>query len=187
MPTRLGPVLSVAEFPRAELDAMRLLGEVVRFGDCAVPIDEAPTPRLRASVLLAELPPRVIADRHSAAWVWGALPDPPERHEGCTDIASRTRPAVDASFSIREVVIMDDEICRVGDLPVTSPLRTAIDLARVVTDWDDRHDRMTAELMVLGGFGAIDCAHAMERRRNLPNKRAASARLERASRILSRS
>jgi hypothetical protein len=180
MTSRLAPILSRSEFSGPELDALRLDGEVYRLDDCAVPVDEIPGPLLRASVLASELPPRLIVEQHSAAWVWGALTDPPFQHEVCADITARTRPAVGAHLSVREVVIQRDDLVVFSGVSVTSPLRTAIDLARFVIEWSQSESRIASELMRVGGFGAADCAEVMNRRRNLPNKRMALARLSAA-------
>jgi hypothetical protein len=177
MTSRFSPILSRSEFSRSELDALRLDGEVFRLDDCSVPVDEIPGTLLRAAVLVTELPPRLIVEQHSAAWVWGAVADPPLRHEVCADAAARTRPAVGAHLRVREVVIERDDFTMLAGATVTRPLRTAIDLARFVAEWSDSESRIISELMRIGGFDSADCAHAMNRRRNLPNKRMALARL----------
>jgi hypothetical protein len=56
-------------------------------------------------------------------------------------------------------------------------MRTAIDLARFVVEWDDEEARIVRALLELGQCGVLDCARVMNRRRNLPNKRLALARL----------
>jgi hypothetical protein len=177
MTSRLSPILSRSEFPGPELDALRLDGEVFRLDDCTVPVDEIPGPHLRAAVLASELPPRLIVEQHSAAWVWGAVADPPLRHEVCADTAARTRPALGAHLRVREVVIAHEDLAVLAGVSVTTPLRTVIDLARFVVEWTDSESRICSELMRIGDFRAADCAQAMNRRRNLPNKRMALARL----------
>ncbi|MCU1597752.1 MAG: hypothetical protein JWQ47_1491 [Glaciihabitans sp.] len=177
MTSRLSPILSRSEFSGAELDALRLDGEVYRLDDCTVPVDEIPGPLLRAAVLASELPPRLIVEQHSAAWVWGALGDPPPEHEVCADTAARTRPAVGAHLRVREVVIERDDLAVLSGVSITTPLRTAIDLARFVIEWSYSESAIIRELMRIGDFRTADCAQIMNRRRNLPNKRMALARL----------
>jgi hypothetical protein len=174
---RLQPVLSRFEFPAPELRALVLDGEAFRVGDCVAPVDEIVGPRLRAAALATELPPRLIAEQHSAAWVWGAQQAPPERHEVCADITARTRPALGALLSVREVVLLHEDTAILGGLAVTTPMRTAIDLARFVTHWNDTESAIVRVLLVLGGVGILDCARVMNRRRNLPNKKIALERL----------
>lgn len=177
MTSRLSPVLSRADFPAPELDALRLDGDAYRLDECVAPIDEVQDPRLRAAVLAAQLPPRLIAEQHSAAWVWGAVPFPPARHEVAADISARARPSVDRHLAVREVVILHEDIVSLAGASITTPLRTAIDLTRFVQAWNDEEQRIIADLMVFGSFRALDCARAMNRRRNLPGKRIALERL----------
>jgi hypothetical protein len=179
----LSPVLSPFDFPSAELSAILLDGEAYRVGQSVAPIDEVPGPLMRAAALSAELPPRLIAEQHTAAWIWGAQPYPPERHEVCADTAARLRPALDASLAVREVVIRPEDTRLVGDLMVTSPLRTAIDLARFVDHWTDEEAAVIASLLRLGDVTLEDCARSMNLRRNLPRKRRALERLAGLARI----
>lgn len=174
---RLPQVLSPGTFPAPELQALRLDGEVFRVDDCAVAIDEVPGIALRAAVLAAELPARLIAEQLSAAWVWGAASEPPTLHQVCTDIGARIRPQFQDRLSLREVVIGREDVAEIGGLQLTTPRRTAIDLARFVPEWSVRHASIVAALMAYGEFGAIECARAINQRRNLSNKRRALRRL----------
>ena len=175
--SRLPAVLSHHEFPAAELDALRLDGEVYRVDDCVVPVDEISTPELRATVLSGKLSDRLIAEQHSAAWVWGAVAEPPVPHEACSSITARTRPVLGPSLRIREVVVSPVDTTTMSGLILTTPMRTAIDLARFVAEWTDSEARIATGLMRVGGFNAVDCAKAINSRRNLPNKRMALERL----------
>jgi hypothetical protein len=178
----LSPILSRSEFARPELDALRLDGEVFRLDECAIPIDEIAGPQLRAAVLATELPVRLIAERHSAAWVWGAQAFPPARHEVCADISARTRPPATAHLDVREVVILREDIATLGGVSLTTPLRTAIDLCRFAAAWSDVESATVGSLMRIGHFDAAECARVMDRRRNLPNKKQARERLTLADR-----
>jgi hypothetical protein len=177
MSLRLGPVLSQSEFSAPELGALVLDGEGYRVDDCVAPIDEIAAPALRAAALAAQLPARLIAEQHSAAWIWGAQPQPPLRHEVCADITARARPVAGAPLAVREVVLLHDDTAPIGGILVTTPMRTAIDLARIVEEWDDHEREIVRALLQLAGCGILDCARLMNRRRNLPNKRIALARL----------
>ena len=172
----LSPVLSRHDFAEPELAALVLDGEVYRVGSSVAPLDEVASPALRAASLALELGPRLIAERHTAAWVWGAQSSPPLRHEVCADITARLRPALDAGLSVREVVILHEDIGVLGDLAVTTPMRTAIDLARFTATWNQNETRTVRELLRLGGFDILDCARVMNRKQNLPNKRIALER-----------
>lgn len=177
MPRLISPILTPSDFDPAELAAMVLDGEAYRVAGSVAPLDEIPGPLVRAAALAVELPPRLIAEQHSAAWIWGAQPYPPLRHEVCADTAARLRPSLDAALSVREVVILHEDTATLGELLVTTPMRTAIDLARFVRDWSDDETRTVRQLLDLGGFGVLDCARVMNRRRNLPKKRLALERL----------
>jgi hypothetical protein len=177
MPPRLAPVLSRSEFAAPELDALVLDGEVYRVDDCVAPLDEIAGPSLRAAALAVRLPARLIAEQHSAAWIWGAAARPPRRHEVCADITLRARPALGALLAVREVVLLHDDVVPLAGILVTTPMRTAIDLARFVEDWNDEEARTVRTLLALGGCDVLDCARAMNRKRNLPNKKIALVRL----------
>ena len=177
MPLRLGTVLSPSDFPTPELTALVLDGEAFRVDQCVAPVDTVPGPVLRAAALVAELPPRLIAEQHTAAWVWGVVADPPCLHEVCVDITARVRPTLDARLSVREVVVLHEDVAVVAGLTVTTPMRTAIDLTRFVEDWSDEEARIVRELLALGECDILDCARVMNRKRNLPGKRIALERL----------
>jgi hypothetical protein len=177
MPLRLGSVLSRTDFPTPELTALVLDGEAFRVDECIASVDQIPGPILRAAALAAELPPRLIAEQHTAAWIWGVLVTPPARHEVCADITARIRPTPHSRLLVREVVVLHEDIAVVSGLTVTTPMRTAIDLARFVVQWDDDEARLVRGLLVLGECSILDCARAMNRRRNLPNKLLALERL----------
>jgi hypothetical protein len=177
MSQRLASVLSRSDFATPELGALVLDGEAYRVDECVAPLDEIDGPILRAAALAAQLPARLIAEQHSAAWIWGAQPQPPVRHEVCADITARARPAVGALLSVREVVLLHEDTLPIAGILVTTPMRTAIDLARFVADWDNVEAQTVQALLRLGECSILDCARAMNRKRNLPNKRIALERL----------
>ena len=177
MSIRLSSVLSRSEFSAPELGALVLDGEAYRVDECVAPVDEPPGPLLRAAALSAQLPVRLIAEQHSAAWIWGAQSQPPLRHEVCADISARMRPPVSSKLAVREVVLLHDDTTILAGLHVTTPMRTAIDLARFVTDWTNAEAEIVRALLTLGDWGILDCARVMNRRPNLPNKRIALERL----------
>lgn len=179
--TRLPSLLTTDDFPLAELIALRLDGQVFLLDDCGAPIDLPTTAATRAAVLLTVMPRRMIAEQRSAAWVWGALPCLPRQHQGCVDTTARVRPTLTSAVEVRQVVIEPGDVCVLEGLAVTSPIRTAIDLARFTDRWGD-DDRATAmELMRIGRFSAADCVERLDRRHNLPNKRRAIERLRQIS------
>lgn len=125
----LPAVLSPADLPLAELHAARLAGELYALGDAFCPVDLPDDRHRRAAAIAAVAPARFIADRLTAAWVWGAVADGPPRAQFCIDIRSRHRQTT-TRHEVREVVIADDEVAAVGAALVTTPARTMVDLAR---------------------------------------------------------
>ncbi|HEV7956602.1 MAG: hypothetical protein JWL94_1803 [Microbacteriaceae bacterium] len=176
--TRLLPsVLSSLDLPQAELHAARLDGEVFSIDECFAPVDEVSLPISRARSLAAILPPRLIAEQRSSAWVLGALHDPPARHQLCADSTARYQYVGIARATLRQVVLESADICTLGGLRITAPLRTAIDLARFSDVFDQAEHALVLALAELGQFELGDVLAAMDRRRNLPGKSRAAKRL----------
>jgi hypothetical protein len=166
--------LTASELPHAELQAARLDGDLFALNLSFFPIDEFDTPALRAASLRPHVPANLIAERDTAAWVWGARPTPPPVHEFCTGVGSRGRPGGPLPMSVREVVIDSAEVDVLADLPVTSPGRTLLDLLRFASAFD------AAVAVRLAEFARADragCAAALSARRNLPFRRRALERL----------
>lgn len=172
--TRLATVLTALDLPLAELHALRLDGEVFAIDGAFAPIDQPEGPVERAAALAAYCQQRLIAEQRTAAWVWGASPLAPARHELCASIASRTRPSGRGRIVVREVKIDDDELVVLGGVRVTTPLRTIVDLARFQTEFDSA---LVGRLMAMRGLSAELCVREVHRRRNLPRKKLALARL----------
>ena len=80
---------------------------------------------------------------------------------------------------MREVVIDDGDVVTLGGFPVTSPLRTAVDLARFSPVFGEVERSIVRFLAASDGFGLPDCRATLDRRRNLPAKRLAFDRLGR--------
>ena len=175
--TRLSSVLDATDLPIAELWAARLDGELFTLDDCFLPVDLPEGARERAAAIARQWPQRLIAEQHTAAWIWGVLMTPPSRHELCASLGARARPSNSRRVTVREVVIDDDDIATVGGVRVTTPLRCILDLARFSTRFDDADSAIVLALATLAGLGIGEVEAALERRRNLPNKRIARTRL----------
>ena len=173
----LPSVLSAIDLPAAELYAARLDGELFPVGGAFLAVDEIEQPRHRVTAALAGLQDRLIAERLSAAWVWGALDAAPARHQFCVGIGSRVAHSPARWMTVREVVIGADEIADLEGGLVTSPLRTVVDLVRFGDRFDDAEAGIVRRLAELDGAGLEHAALAIEGRRNLPGKRRALARL----------
>jgi hypothetical protein len=178
MSPRLPLVLSPIDLPIVELQAARLDGELFRIDDAYACIDEIEQPTHRASSLKAGLPERLIAEQHTAAWVWGVLARPPLHHEFCVPHAARVRGPGGGWLRVREVVIPQSDIMVLDGMPVTSPLRTAVDLARFSAHFGKVEETIVTGLMQRFGFTLADCQRHMNSRRNLPGKLQACVRLQ---------
>ncbi len=175
--SRLPPLLTSADLPEAELRAAALDGEVFAFHGGYCPIDEIEGAIHRARVLAAAVPPRAIVERRSAAWVFGLFDERPVPVEVCTGPGLRTKAGPRPGLVIREVVIDSHEIVSIGGLRLTTPLRTALDLARFERSFGEEESRLLLALSRLGRFDLDDAVAAIGSRRNLPNKHLALARL----------
>ena len=122
-------LLTSDDWPESELRAAVLAGELVAVGPCWASPAEPQTPSLRAEAAAWVLrDPRLIAGTRTAAWIWGATSRPPAPLEAC--IPPQIRVHVEADVRLREVIIGDEDVVRLGRLRVTTPARTAVDLLR---------------------------------------------------------
>lgn len=129
------PLLTPVVLPRAELAAARLDGELFSVDEGWVCADEPDSAELRARALGALLPRSVAAERLviiglSAAWLHGATDAPPARHEVCSRSGERAGVRLQHRFVLRELSLSDVDECRIGQLRVTTPARTAFDIGR---------------------------------------------------------
>lgn len=170
-------ILSEHDLPWAELQALRLDGDVWSLGTAMAPFDIPSTVELRAASLRPVLGDRMVAELETAAWVWGASTHPPYRPQACVRADARTSRDPSSPAIVREVVIGADSIAMIGGVSVCTPLHTAIELARAITEWMPAHATIVANLAETGRFTIADVVGAMDRRRNLPNKRRAVHRL----------
>jgi len=179
--SRLLPaVLSRRDLPLAELHAARLDGELFAIDDCFGPVDVPEQSVLRAASLSAILPPRLIAEQRSAAWVLGSMLNPPARHQLCVDTRARYRCADAPRFAVREVVLDGGETLVIGGLRLTTPLRTALDLARFCDPFGNEEAAIVVSLGAVGRFGAEEVMADLARRRHLSGKVRAADRLRAA-------
>lgn len=176
--TRLNPVITAHDLPLAELHALRLDGELIALDEGFTVVDQPAGISERAESLAHFCEARLIVEQHSAAWIWGALLQPPARHELCASIGARSRSVHPHRLLVREVVISPTDWVQLGSIKVTTPLRTASDLAR----FSDRYDHgLIEQLVALHGLSVADVVADLHRRRNLPRKKIALERLSRSA------
>jgi hypothetical protein len=166
--------LTTADLPLPELLAARLDGDLFALNLSFFAIDEFETPALRAASLRPHTPPNLLAERGTAAWIWGARAAPPPVHQFCSGMSTRGRSGGPLAMTVREVVIDRTEIRSVAGLGVTDPRRTLLDLLRFEPEFDPL---VAIRLAVLAGVDRTECADDLERRRNLPFRRRALSRL----------
>jgi len=172
--------IALGQLSRVELDAARLDGDVYRLGDDYLPIDTIETPAHRLRAALAGLPEGLAAERGTAAWVWGALPRPPAVAELCVVAPSRVRLDVVPPVVLREVVLPPEDLVRLAGAAVTSPLRTALDLARTREGWTEGDTAALARLAELGRFRLEEAVARLSRPARLPGMARARLRLREA-------
>ncbi|TFC04318.1 hypothetical protein E3O42_05335 [Cryobacterium adonitolivorans] len=125
----LPAALTPADLPLAELNCARLDGELFPLAGAWCPVDAHDGPETRAGALASISPSRAVAERMTAAWIYGLAAEP-DFHQFCVDVSARTRKPNDTTTQLREVRLGRDDARALGRQLVTTPLRTAIDLAR---------------------------------------------------------
>ena len=172
---RLPAVLTPPLFPEAELSALALDGDGFRLGDALVPTDVP----VGAAVRAASLQPAahrygLVAERWTAAWVHGAVPSAPRPHQLCNDVGRHERTRMVPG--LREVLLQPDDVQVLGGMAVTSPLRTACDLARLEARTDGLAPALTA-LLALARRTPLEAAELLRAGPRSPCKRVGVRRL----------
>jgi hypothetical protein len=173
-------------FTRAELRAMKLDGVLAAvFADAYTPATVPHAPALRARALALALPPnlvdRAVIGRLSAAWIYGCAPAP-ARISLLVDVGHRVgalRPW--SGCTLHEVNLGRFDAAGIAGIAVTTPLRTAVDLA-LHTD----AEAALPALKALTADATLGCPpglvrQALEAVHRVPHKAAA---LERISALL---
>lgn len=154
----------------AELSAARLDGHLVELGEAYIPADAVETRGLRAGSLTALLGNTLAATHLSAAWVHGALHDPPARHTVQRAVPRRLHQVTGGRLVYRDLCVDAADLIRIGGVQVTAPERTLADLCRVS---DDDH-AAAARMMSDAAPGLAERTIAwFETHGPLPNKRSA--------------
>lgn len=115
----------------AELSAARLDGHLVELGEAYIPADAVETRALRAGSLAGLLGDTLAATHLSAAWIHGALHDPPTRHTVQRAVPRRLHQVIGRRLRYRDLCVDAADLLRIGGVLVTSPERTLADLSRL--------------------------------------------------------
>ena len=180
---RLSSVLTAHDLPIAELSSARLDGELFRLGEFWCPIDVHDRPETRALAVAHLVPRRAIAELHSAAWIYGAAPEPAQ-HRVCVDTRARAVIATSPRLQVRELRHVSEDTQRIGDLIVTTPLRTVIDLAKWEPPTALNLPDTLARLLRYGGFDSVDIVLAGLTAQSKAEARRANDRLAAAQLLL---
>lgn len=156
----------------AELSAACLDGHLVELGDGYIPADAVETRALRAASLTEILGTALAATHMSAAWVHGALADPPARHTVQRAVPRRLHHVLGRRIVYRDLCVDSADLQLIGGVRVTSPVRTLADLARIP---DDLHAEAARRLADLAPGLALESAAWIKARGVLPHKRSALA------------
>lgn len=172
-------------FTSAELQAMRLDGLVrLVIGDSYLRSDfrEDPATRSRAAAhsVPHSLRPRVALGRSCAAWIYGCAP-PPSLISLVTDHRRRTTALPPFSPAVmHQVALGPFDVNLVGGVSVTTPLRTALDIAV------HGEERDAVEILrAIASSATLDCPLrlvevALARTARVPGKTRALERLRQA-------
>lgn len=114
----------------AELTAARLDGDLIELGEAFMPADAVETRELRAGSLRTLAGDTLALTRSSAAWVHGAIPEPPGRHAVQRRTARRIAAVIDGRLEYRDVLIPAADLTVISGVAVTTPVRTLVDLVR---------------------------------------------------------
>jgi hypothetical protein len=170
---RLSPVLADADLSPAELQAARLDGEVYDLAGAFCLIGELESPFHRARAVLQTRSPRLIAELRTAAWIWGAAPEPLHLEFSVTpDARARLSPA--HHIAVREIVYDEGDLATLDGYRVTTPLRTMLDLARFAEPFDAS---VVTRLAAVAGLTLDHALNALASRSGIPAKHRARRNL----------
>ncbi|MEZ3160252.1 type IV toxin-antitoxin system AbiEi family antitoxin [Microbacterium sp. BWT-B31] len=159
----------------AELSAACLDGHLVGLGDAYIPADAVETAALRAGSLGSTLGDTLAATHLSAAWIHGALHEPPARHTVQRAVARRLHPILGRHLVYRDLSVDPADLVRIGGCLVTTPARTLADLVRI---GDLLHDRAAHSVSRLQPHLADEALAWYLEHPRMPGKRRAIALLE---------
>lgn len=146
----------------AELSAARLDGDLVEIGEGYMPADAVESTTTRAASLRSICGTRLIACSWSAAWIYGVLNEPPPRHAVMRGAGHRVGNLIDRRAIFHDVGVDGDDVTEIAGVPVTSPLRTLIDVARRIRQAEHR-DRARHVVRGLIECGLADPRAALSR------------------------
>ncbi|MFS0867425.1 type IV toxin-antitoxin system AbiEi family antitoxin [Microbacterium sp. 179-B 1A2 NHS] len=169
----------------AELTAACLDGDLVEIGDAYMPADAVETREMRAASLRTLVRPDRALTHASAAWVHGAIADPPSVHTLQRASPRRNGVPVGSRVRFRDVALPTADVMVVAGVRVTTPVRTLVDVARAQVAGGTRDPVLDA--LIAWRDGLLDEAIAwLERSGPVHHKRAARDELRRRQDVVTR-
>lgn len=160
----------------AELTSARLDGDLVEIGEGYMPADAVETRELRAASLRPVVPPALAVVGESAAWVHGAISEPPARHTVQRRASGRLHTLADARLVYRDHPLPAGADECIAGVWISTPAHTLADLVRAAQAGDDVGASVDALLAWRPGL-ATAAITVLEHGRAVHFKRAALAYL----------
>lgn len=173
----LSPLIGTATLSIAELSAARLDGELYPLAEMFCPVDLPPFPATRAAGLAALLPEHAFVERLSAAWLHGALAEPPNPPQFALPSGIGARPRRSRAYALRQVVITERELLLIGGCRVTTPVRTLVDVLLDDELGTERAIAVARAVSVATGLSPAAALSALRSRYRLPNTTLAEERI----------
>jgi len=167
---------ATAPLPPAELAGLARDGLVVPVGPAWASPAEIDDRALRLRALATLLPRDVVASGTTAAWAWHVTGAWTRPAQACVDVRGRHGIRV-PGVRVSEVVLAEEDVDRTGAVPVTTRLRTALDLLRA-TGWTPWHRALVVRLLDDDATVGPGLQDRLAGHRRLPHARRARGRLE---------
>ena len=172
---RLAPALDPTQFSEAERSVLLLDGECRAIGLTIAPVDVPDGPVVRAASLAgATARHDLVAELWSAAWVHGAIRALPRPLSLAVDVRSSRRTKLIAPAP-REAHFRADDTARLGGVLVTTPLKTAYDLVRLIDGVEA--EAVAAALLRIAGHSPVIAAALAQLQLGAPHKQRGIDRL----------
>lgn len=172
---RLPSVLEATDLPLAERCAIRLDGDAFTLGDGLIAADEPDGPAQRAmSVATDARRYGLVLGGWTASWVHGATDRlrRPLDLQTSSDGGARTK-----LLPVRQVAFGPRDVCELGGVAVTAPMRTALDLARLEAHLSDEAAGAITHLVRVSGLSWRQAVAVAAATPTAAGKRRALARL----------
>jgi hypothetical protein len=168
----LPDIFSVDSFNIAELHACVRDGEMFALDTDFILSDSPDDAVSRVRVVCRPVDPRFVATGWSAAWIHHAIAAAPARHTVALRDGLRLGFGPQLHYDLSQMAFESEDVTGSSGQFVTTPLRTAIDLARFEPD-SDLLVPVLAMLLAQAGAKMTDITAVIERGRNLPHKQRA--------------